>query len=57
MLPSHNPPSHTLPLDHLAWMTVDVLSCMTMAILSSPDYGLDVISSPDYILKWSEDIG
>ena len=30
MLPSHTPPSHTLPLDHL-----DVLSCMTMATLPS----------------------
>jgi len=36
---------HALPLDHL-----DVLSCMFMAILSSPSYHMDVISSPDFSL-------
>ena len=38
MLPSHPPPSHTLPLDHL-----DVLSGMTMAILSSPSVSISLL--------------
>jgi len=40
LLLSH--PLTTLPPDHL-----DVLSYMTMAILSSPDYGVDALSSPE----------
>jgi len=38
MLPSHPPPSHTLPLDHL-----NVLSGMTMAILSSPSVFISLL--------------
>ena len=38
MLPSRPPPSHTLPLDHL-----DVLSGMTMAILSSPSVSISLL--------------